>query len=389
MKIPDLIADQLGPIVDEWVEFARTRVPLSHGFTHEELADHAKVLLQAIAADLRQTEDPDAKYDKSQGNAPGNSPDITRTARDHAAQRFRQGFPFDGLVSEFRALRASVSRRWARQIEQHPGRAHVEELTRLDEAMDQALSESASFYARKVDDSRNLLLGMLGHDLRTPLGVVQMSATTLLRTDTPDDAQTRAVARILTSSQRMAAMVKDILDFTQTTFGVTLPISPAPADMGVIARTIAAEITTVLPDARVEVSLEGDLGGRWDAGRIGQMISNLLANAAQHGDPSQPVHVRIRGDGDEVSVRVENKGTPISPEAQRTIFLPLRQAPAAQGELRAGSSGLGLGLYITREIAQAHGGSIEVASERDLTTFLVRLPRVRPAFAGRRPGPGA
>jgi len=384
MNVPDLITDQLAPIVEEWVEFARTRVRGSHGFTHEQLADHSKLLLQAIAADLRQPQDADARHDKAQGNAPGNSPDITRTARDHAAQRFRQGFTFDGLVSEFRALRASVSRRWSQQLAQ-PGRGDIEELTRLGEAMDQALSESASFYANKVEDSRNLLLGMLGHDLRTPLGVVQMSAATLLRTETLDGAQTKAVARILTSSQRMGTMVKDILDFAQTTFGVTLPISPAPADMGAIARTIAGEITTILPDARVAVSLDGDLGGCWDAGRIGQMISNLLANAAQHGDPSRPVNVRIRGDGEEVTVRVENKGTPIPPEAQGTIFLPLRQAPAAQGELRAGSSGLGLGLYITREIAQAHGGSVDVTSDRDLTAFVVRLPRVPPASTGLQP----
>ena len=378
MNIPDLIAHQLVPIVDEWVEFARLRLPLSHGFTHEELADHAKVLLEAIAADLRQPQDAAVKHDKSQGHAAGHAPDITRIARDHAAQRFGQGFTFDHLVAEFRALRASVIRRWTRQLDA-PGRGELEESTRLGEAMDQALSESASFYAQKVEDSRNLLLGMLGHDLRTPLGVVRMSAATLLRTDELDGAQTKAVARILTASERMAAMVKDMLDFTQTTFGVSLPIAAAPADLGEIARTIASEVTTVLPEARVEVSLQGDLSGHWDGGRIGQMMSNLLANAAQHGDPSQAVKVRVHGEGDQVSVRVENKGTPIAAEVQRTLFIPLRQAPVAESERRAGSSGLGLGLYITREIAAAHGGSIEVTSDSHLTTFVVRLPRVPPA----------
>ena len=164
MSISGFIEDQIGSIVDEWVEFARTKVPLPQDFTREELADHAKVLLLAIAADIRQEQGAQEKHDKSQGNDPDNAPEVTRMARDHGAQRFDQGFSLDHLVSEFRALRASVIRRWTKQIDQ-PRRDHLDDLTRFGEAMDQALSESASLYARKVDDSRNLLLGVLGHDL--------------------------------------------------------------------------------------------------------------------------------------------------------------------------------------------------------------------------------
>lgn len=383
MNISDFTEQQLGQIVDEWVEFARTKVPASHEFTREELADHAKVLLLAITADIRQTQGPGARHEKSQGNNPDNAPEITRMARDHAAQRFDQGFSFDHLVSEFRALRASVIRRWTKQVQQ-PTRDDLDELTRFGEAMDQALSESASLYSQKVDDSRNLLLGVLGHDLRTPLGVVHMSAGYLLRTDKLDPAQTKAAARILTSSERMTAMVNDILDFTQTAFGVTLPISPAPADMGAMARTIVGEVTTLYPQCEVKLSLVGDLEGRWDAGRIGQMLSNLIANASQHGDISQPISVHVSDEGDRVFVHVQNKGTPISAEAQQTLFLPLRQASAAEEDRKMGSSGLGLGLYITREIATAHGGSIDVTSNDDGTSFCVRLPRIPPRSTDRR-----
>lgn len=374
MNISDFTEQQLDQIVDEWVEFARTRVPASQEFTREELADHAKVLLLAITADIRQAQGAGARHEKSQGDNPDNAPQITRMARDHATQRFNQGFSFDHLVSEFRALRASVIRRWTKQVRQ-PSHDDLDELTRFGEAMDQALSESASLYSRKVDDSRNLLLGVLGHDLRTPLGVVHMSAGYLLRTDKLDGAQTKAAARILTSSERMAVMVNDILDFTQTAFGVTLPITPAPTDMGALAKNIVAEVTTFVPECQVELSLEGDLAGCWDVARIGQMLSNLLTNAAQHGDTSQPVAVQVSDRGDQVSVQVRNKGTPISAQAQQILFLPLRQTSVSEGERRTGSSGLGLGLYITREIAVAHGGSIEVTSNADGTSFTVRLPR--------------
>ncbi len=383
MNISDFIEQQLDPIVEEWVEFARSRVAPALDFTQEELADHARVLLKALAADMRESQGALARHEKSQGDSPENAPEITQLARDHAAQRFEQGFSFDHLVSEFRALRASVIRRWTRQLQQ-PGRGDIDELTRFGEAMDQALSESASLYARKVDDSRNLLLGVLGHDLRTPLGVVHMSASYLLRTDALDGPQTKAAARMLTAAERMGAMVRDILDFTQTAFGVTLPISPSPADMGDLARTIVGEVTTLLPQCRVELSLEGDLAGRWDGARIAQLLSNLLANAAQHGDPSHPITVRAWEEKGDVLVHVHNKGVPIPMQVQKTLFLPLRQAPAAEGERRIGSSGLGLGLYITREIAVAHGGSIAVASDADGSTFSVRLPRTPPVATDRR-----
>ena len=107
--------------------------------------------------------------------------------------------------------------------------------------MDQALSESVRVFSRKVDDSRNLLLGVLGHDLRTPLGVVQMSAQYLLRIDTLSGVETKSVARILTAADRMRGMVRDILDFTQTAFGVALPITPAPADFESITSNIVSE----------------------------------------------------------------------------------------------------------------------------------------------------
>jgi signal transduction histidine kinase len=378
MNISDFIENEVGSIVEEWVQFARTRVPASQALTREELADHAKVLLLALAADIRNVQGAQEKHDKSRGNVPGNAPPVTRAARDHAMQRFDQGFSLNHLVSEFRALRASVIRRWMQRIEV-AGRAELEDLTRYGEAMDQALSESASLYARRVDDSRNLLLGVLGHDLRTPLGVVHMSASYLLRGDALDGAQSKSVARILTASERMATMVKDLLDFTQTAFGVSLPVSPAPADLGAIAQNIVGEVKALVPECRVELRCQGELEGQWDAARIGQLLSNLLVNAAQHGDRTQPVLAEVIGEDQEVILEIHNKGKPISEQAQKTLFLPLRQAATAEGERRAGSSGLGLGLYIAHEIALAHGGDVQVSSDEAGTTFRVRLPRVAPA----------
>jgi signal transduction histidine kinase len=384
MTISDHIVGQVEPIVDEWVEFARSRLAPAHDFTREELADHAKVLLLAIAADMDQEQGAESKQQKSEGDRPHNAPEVTRIARDHASQRFDQGFSLDHLVAEFRALRASVIRRWTAQLAE-PRLADLEELTRFGESMDQALSESASLYGKKVDDSRNLLLGVLGHDLRTPLGVVHLSASYLLRTDSLTGAQTKAAARILTASERMRGMVKDILDFTQTAFGVALPITPAPTDLAVIARAIVGEVSTLYPDSRIELlPCHGDLAGRWDAARIGQMLANLIANAAQHGEPGEPVTVEVTGSEDRVHIKVSNTGEPIPAEKQHVLFSPMRQPPTTEDERNTGSSGLGLGLYITKQIAEAHGGSVGLVSDADGTTFRVDLPRTPPVAADRR-----
>lgn len=374
MNISDFIEQEIDPLVDEWSKFAGTRLP-SDALTFEELADDARVLLLAMAAEMRQEQCAQSRHDKSQGNVPGNAPEVTRFARSHAEQRFALGFSLDHLVAEFRALRASVIRRWSEKFAQG-NRESVDELIRFGESVDQALSESTSLYSRNATDSRNLLLGVLGHDLRAPLGVVHTTANYLLHTDKLDGTQSKAVARVLTAAERMKAMVNDILDFTQTSLGVLLPVSRAPADMGEIAENIVAEVCTVHPHSRIAVLREGDLIGNWDAMRIGQMLSNLVSNAVQHGERGKPVTVRLSGDGDAVSVQVHNEGPPIAAEAQKTLFTPLRHASEGGGADRlTGSSGLGLGLYITREIALAHGGSIHVSSNEQGTTFCAILPR--------------
>jgi signal transduction histidine kinase len=380
MNVADFIEHDIDHIVCEWVEFARSRLPTSHSWSFEDLADHAKVLLLAIAEDIGHAQGAQRQHDKSQGQVASNAPDITRIARDHAAQRFAQGFSLDHLISEFRALRASVIRRWTKQLDAANMEA-LEDLTRFGEAMDQALTESASLYSVKVDHSRNLLLGVLGHDLRTPLGVVHMTANYLLRRDTLGGTETKAVARILTSAERMKAMVDDILDFTRTALGVPLPVAPAPANIGDIAVNIVGEVRTLHPESKVEVSCDGALLGNWDAARIGQMLSNLISNAVQHGDREKPVTVKVSGEADEVVVRVHNEGQPIPLETRKNLFTPLRHTWSAEAEANAGSSGLGLGLYISRTIAEAHGGSIDVSSDEQGTAFLVRLPRAPAASA--------
>lgn len=375
MTLAELIARHVDDIVGEWEHFARTTIPPAFDLSPEELRDHARLLLLAVATDLQTVQGDADKHDKSRGELPNNSPEITKTAHLHAQHRFVQRFTLDQMLSEVRALRASVLRRWVDKCT-HFDLETVEELIRFGEAMDQALTEAVAFFGAKVDQSRGLLLGALGHDIRTPLGAIRMSGQLLERTPGLDERQSKAVQRIISSSDTMRTMVDDLLDFTQTSLGTRLPVNRAPCDIEAVCTEVIAELEALHPERKIHLECDGGLTGEWDAGRVGQMISNLVRNAIQHGNPELPVTVTAKGCMNEVTIEVHNEGRPIGVQSRGTLFEPMGQVSDVGGDRHSGSSGLGLGLYIAREIAVAHGGSLAVAStQEDGTTFTARLHR--------------
>lgn len=375
MTLAELIKQDVGDIVGEWEQFARTTIPPAADLSPEELRDHARLLLLAVATDLQTTQGDADKHDKSRGKLPNNSPEITKTAHLHAQHRFVQLFTLDQMLSEVRALRASVLRRWVDQCAQFTAEA-VDELIRFGEAMDQALTEAVAFFGAKVDQSRGLLLGVLGHDIRTPLGAIRMSAQLLERTEGLDERQSKAVQRLINSSDTMRRMVDDLLDFTQTSLGTKLPIKREPCDLETVCTEVVAELEALHPERKFHIECKGDLTGRWDAGRVGQMISNLVRNAIQHGNPDLGGTVTVTGGPSDVAIEVHNEGKPIGAGSRGSLFEPMGQMKDVGRDRQSGSSGLGLGLYIARAIAVAHGGSIEfVSTQEEGTTFTARLPR--------------
>ncbi len=375
MNLAEYIQQDINPIVAEWEAFARTSIPPARNLSVEELRDHARVLLLAAAVDMQSTEAKQAKHDKSRGELPNNSPKVTETAHAHAQHRFDQGFSLNEMVSEYRALRASVLRRWTEAMGP-VDRAAFDGVVRFGETIDQGLTESISWYIGKVDESRGLLLGVLGHDMRTPLGAARMSAQYLLQSEPLEQKQMKAVIRIVNSTGRIRSMVDDLLDFTQTSLGLKLPIVRAHLDIGDACKEVVSEVEALYPDRIVEFQRDGNLTGDWDGVRIAQMIANLVANAAQHGDPGVPIRVSIRDEDDAIAIQVHNHGESIPTQSRQTIFEPLKQTPRSGADRHKGSSGLGLGLYISKEIAVAHGGSIEVEStEQEGTSFVVRMPK--------------
>lgn len=386
MRLSDFIERNIDAIVDEWAEFAQSCLPPAKDLSDEALRDHAKWLLQHMAVDIEQPQSGEQKHKKSRGNQPENAPDLTVAAKADAEQRLRQGFSLAEVLAEYRALRASVTRRWVAQP-QSADQDTLSELVRFNEAVDQAVSEAVAWYVDRVDESRNLLLGMLGHDLRSPLGAARNSADYLLLTNGLTGAQSKAVARIHASTSRMRQMVDDLLDFTRTRLGGDLPVSLRRANLGQVCEETAGELRAYHPERDLRIHCSGDLTGEWDIQRMAQLVTNLGINALQHGKPDTPVNLTVADDDDAVVLRVHNQGPPIAEEVRPSLFDPLMRPVVQQAERREGASGLGLGLYIVREITTAHGGEIQVeSSEVEGTTFTVRLPRKPPHKGGKRSG---
>jgi two-component system sensor histidine kinase/response regulator len=215
-----------------------------------------------------------------------------------------------------------------------------------------------------------MFAAVLGHDLRTPLAAVLASAR-LLQEAPSEDAVRRAAARILSSGGRMGRMIDDMLDLARARLAGGLAVRPDAADLGGLVQRVLPELQGTAPERLIELRERGDLRGRWDADRLAQVVSNLVGNAIEHGQPETSISVDLDGSGpDEVRVSVANAGA-IAPELLPRVFDPFRREARPNGR----TEGLGLGLYIAQQIVQAHGGTITAESGDGRTAFSITLPR--------------
>ncbi|MBS0445044.1 MAG: hybrid sensor histidine kinase/response regulator [Proteobacteria bacterium] len=218
-----------------------------------------------------------------------------------------------------------------------------------------------------------MFTAMLGHDLRGPLAAILMSAQQLA--NRPDEVSKRIAARLTGSGKWMNRMIEDMLDLARARVGEGIPLARRDIDLGALVERAVGERRAAQPDRTIELTQRGDLTGCWDEDRLMQVASNLIGNALHHGNPALPVEIGIDGGAaDTVRFEVSNGGA-IAPEVLPHIFDPFRG-----GQRRSNrSEGLGLGLYIVKQIVEAHAGSVHVdTGAGDRTCLQVRLPR-RPA----------
>ena len=372
MKLADFIRDDLETILQEWEAFARTLQPAAASMSTMALRDHARQILLAVAADMQTDQTSGEQKEKSLGRGAQSHDPRDTAATTHGELRHDVGFDLVQLVAEYRALRASVLRLWVRKGPA-PEAGAFDEMVRFNEAIDQAIAESVSSFSAELGKARDTFTAILGHDLRSPLGAILMSAHNIASYDLPERAM-RAAAAIQRSAKSMQFMIRDLLDFAGARLGREMPMRPEDSSLIETCHSALAELMAAHPNRTFDFEHDGDLRGHFDPLRIGQALSNLLNNAVNHGEAGHPVNMRARAEPRELVVDVINKGKTLPRDALQAMMDPTSGLSLPGSE---GSSGLGLGLYIAQQVAKAHGGSVTVASQDNETRFSLRLPSER------------
>jgi PAS domain S-box-containing protein len=278
--------------------------------------------------------------------------------RESGRRHTRADLDFAQALAD-RAALAIENGRFFREVE----KARAATATKLvAETQKRRDAEEASRFAETF-------IGILGHDLRNPLNAITMAGHLVKRKGYVADA--KSIDRILASTLRMSNMVDQLLDLTRARLAGGIPVERRSTDLVLIAGAIVDEMRITHPDRDIRWEKCDVARGSWDQDRLAQVLSNLVGNALEHGEPTRPITVRISSKGDLVGIAVHNHGPPIPPELLSVIFEPYRRVTVRSER----SKGLGLGLFIAQQIVLAHGGHMEAHSTpEEGTTFSVTLP---------------
>lgn len=377
-RLGSFIHDNMEKILQAWEDFARTIEPPALTMDDTELRDHARQMLVAFAKDLGTTQSEPERAAKSKGL--GKRGDDDTAAETHAEARLLSGYTVVQLVSEYRALRSSVLTLWAADIgDSHP--VHLSDVTRFNEAVDQAVAESVARYEYMVKQSQNMFLAILGHDLRNPLGTVVTGSSFLMQAVDIPPKYILVATRMFNSGKRMSKLINDLIDFTRTHLGPGIPIRVKQGSIVAVCEEVVNELRTFHPEKQIDLHVPPQLDAIFDEGRVAQVLSNLIGNAIQYGSADVPVTVNVSSSDCNVVIAVNNRGATIPPEKLSSVFDPMVRIAASVSADYMERTSLGIGLYISREIVHAHGGKVLLAStDADGTTFTVTMPRMPTGF---------
>jgi signal transduction histidine kinase len=375
MRLSEFIDSARERIIAESVRYA-SRLPILSGEPIAVLQDHLPLVLDTIARDLEQPQTRRQSILKSEGGGP--PPATESAAQTHGQLRARSGLNVEQLVAEYRVLRSVVVRLWIEA--QPPDQFSIDDTMRFNEAIDQAVAESVAFFAAETERWRGIFLGVLGHDLRGPVNAMLLTAEVLQHGQSAASVADHAQS-LLRNGRRLEALLDSLLEYNKSRLGVGMVIHRSKVDLAALCREEVDLLRRALPDAQIALEASGDTAGNFDGSRVREALANLVFNAVQYSPPGTPVAVAVRGHDATVQVSVENQSEPIPREKLQVLFEPLRRHSTAGGTSR----NLGLGLFIVREIARAHGGDASVSVMGRRMIFAMVFPKAAPVPAKGRP----
>ncbi|MEO6589968.1 MAG: HAMP domain-containing sensor histidine kinase [Pyrinomonadaceae bacterium] len=224
-------------------------------------------------------------------------------------------------------------------------------------------------------ESQHRFMSILGHDLRNPLNTILVASTLQQQENTSEPERIELAEKITRAVRRMQFLINDLLDTTQIVRGGDFSIEKKSISLREVCAMVVEEFKIANPVRKIEFYAEDECLGQWDEGRLGQVLSNLVSNALNYGRRDAPVKVNLIGEPELVVLQVNNQGNLITEEVRKNLFQPFWRG-SKNNESKSNSGGLGLGLYIVKQIVEAHKGEVSVESNRDYgTTFTVKFPR--------------
>jgi signal transduction histidine kinase len=359
--LADFLRSHREEIMRAWVSTI-SQLPVARALTREGRRDHIPQLIDAMVDAIE-------RGDRT-------SVSLAQIPLIHVDERWAQNYDLRDVIAEYRMLRRVILDMYAREIPNEDTRERVLPIVTLNENLDHAITDAVDHYATQRERTSEYFIGILSHDLREPLHVIAMNAALLMRREEPlPNADLRQLARIASGAARMERLISDLLDVTRSRLGGGLPMTRVLTDLGKIASDTVDDLASAHPERDIRCvndPRKGETSGQWDSERLTQLVSNLIANALKHG--GDPIEVQVLpGDGDSVVLEVRNEGE-VLPELRAHLFEPFFTSDQR--------SGVGLGLYIAREIALAHEGELELVEIQGKTLFRLMLPRGTPASAG-------
>lgn len=356
MELASFIRTHKQELMREWLSRVRA-LPAATVLPTPLLADHVPEILDALADALER------------GDATSTA--LEQMPLEHAAQRYREGYDLRQIVAEYRMLRQIVVEAYQRH-----GEPRMAPIATMNELVDRAIGDAVDHYAVEHDRARDFFVGILGHDLRNPLNTLSLTSAVLLQLSAQGGAMVEArllslhAERVASSVNSMRRMIADLLDFARGRLGGGFPVTPIPSDLRAVVKAAVHELAVAHPTRDIRCLVDqapGDFSGIWDPDRVAQAVSNLVGNAIQHGQ--DPIFIELRDEGEKLLLAIRSRGL-IPPEHRQVLFNPFKGSTG---------TGTGLGLYIVREIARAHGGTVELEdSPAGETLFIVTLPRNPP-----------